>query len=133
MAFSCSIAENITFGLQLVQGDGDIAKGKAHAEGPPGQVTMDDVIKAAMLSNAHDFIATLPEGYETMVGAGGALLSGGQRQVRPLPSLMYQSTTRVRVSARGEFNILRIENRPGVTADRDCESRHPQPQDTASR
>jgi len=40
----------------------------------------DDVIKAAKIANAHDFIAALPEGYETNIGDRGGKLSGGQRQ-----------------------------------------------------
>jgi ABC-type multidrug transport system, ATPase and permease components len=39
-----------------------------------------DVIEASRAANAHEFISTLPDGYETIVGEKGVNLSGGQRQ-----------------------------------------------------
>ena len=39
-----------------------------------------DVLRAARIANAHDFITELPEGYATLVGDRGVRLSGGQRQ-----------------------------------------------------
>jgi ABC-type multidrug transport system fused ATPase/permease subunit len=42
--------------------------------------TKEEIIAAAKLANAHDFISEMPLGYDTMVGNRGSTLSGGQRQ-----------------------------------------------------
>jgi ATP-binding cassette, subfamily B, heavy metal transporter len=51
----------------------NIAYGKANA-------TEEDVIKAAKAAQIHDFIVSLPDGYETTVGERGLKLSGGEKQ-----------------------------------------------------
>ncbi|MBQ4516118.1 MAG: ATP-binding cassette domain-containing protein, partial [Clostridia bacterium] len=58
--FSESIAKNIAYGH-------------------PG-AKMEDIIKAAKMAKAHDFISRLPEGYDTVIGERGLGLSGGQKQ-----------------------------------------------------
>ncbi|MGI6365542.1 MAG: ABC transporter ATP-binding protein [Bacillota bacterium] len=47
--------------------------------GKPGS-TLEEIIAAAKLANAHDFITALPGAYQSQVGELGAKLSGGQRQ-----------------------------------------------------
>jgi len=58
--FSTTIAENIAYGRF--------------------GATEEQIVDAARLANAHDFIEALPNGYQTMVGERGMRLSGGERQ-----------------------------------------------------
>lgn len=51
----------------------NIALGKEDA-------TEDEIIEAAKIANAHEFISELPDGYDTNIGDGGNKLSGGQKQ-----------------------------------------------------
>jgi len=58
--FHRSLAENIAYGRP--------------------EASRDEIIEAAKLANAHQFIDALPKGYETLVGERGIKLSGGERQ-----------------------------------------------------
>jgi subfamily B ATP-binding cassette protein MsbA len=58
--FNDTIAENICFGKNII--------------------SEDEMIYAAKMANAHDFIMSLPMGYQTKIGDRGVLLSGGQKQ-----------------------------------------------------
>ena len=58
--FSGSIRENIAYGKT--------------------DATDDDIVKAAVLAGADEFISSLPDGYDTYVGERGVKLSGGQKQ-----------------------------------------------------
>ncbi|CAF1077153.1 unnamed protein product [Didymodactylos carnosus] len=60
--FDLSIRENIAYGDHL------------------REVTFDEIVNAAIQANIHNFIQTLPEGYNTNIGAKGAQLSGGEKQ-----------------------------------------------------
>ncbi|WP_240041052.1 ABC transporter ATP-binding protein [Paenibacillus ginsengarvi] len=56
---------------------GTIAENIAYAK---PDCTIDDIIHAAKIANAHDYIEKLPDGYDTVVGTGGHNLSGGEKQ-----------------------------------------------------
>ena len=64
------LQDNILFSDSVKQ---NILMGKPDA-------TEEEVIAAAKAANAHDFIMSLPEGYDTKVGERGVKLSGGQKQ-----------------------------------------------------
>jgi ABC-type multidrug transport system fused ATPase/permease subunit len=58
--FSTTVRENIAFGAP--------------------EATDEEIERAARLAQAHEFVAELPQGYETVIGERGITLSGGQRQ-----------------------------------------------------
>ena len=58
--FTGTIAENIAYGNEMA--------------------SFEEIVEAAKLANIHDFIMSLPEGYQTFVGERGTRLSGGQKQ-----------------------------------------------------
>jgi ATP-binding cassette, subfamily B, bacterial len=58
--FSATVRENISFGRP--------------------DATDEEIVRAATLAQAHEFIEELPEGYDTVIGERGITLSGGQRQ-----------------------------------------------------
>ncbi len=58
--FNDTFLNNITFGVE--------------------NATMEEVVTAARIANAHDFIMATPDGYDTIIGDRGSRLSGGQRQ-----------------------------------------------------
>ncbi|SLM29137.1 putative Leukotoxin translocation ATP-binding protein LktB [Desulfamplus magnetovallimortis] len=53
--------------------------------------TMEKIISAAKLANAHDFISNFPNGYETKVGESGLQLSGGQMQRIAIARVLYKN------------------------------------------
>ncbi|MEA2600450.1 MAG: ATP-binding cassette, subfamily bacterial [Acidobacteriota bacterium] len=55
---------------------GTIRENIAYSSG----ASLEEVIRAARLAQLHDFVASLPQGYDTLVGERGVKLSGGQRQ-----------------------------------------------------
>jgi subfamily B ATP-binding cassette protein MsbA len=59
LLFNDTIRQNIAFGVDAKQAD---------------------IIEAAKIANAHDFIMQMPKGYDTIIGDRGMNLSGGQRQ-----------------------------------------------------
>ncbi len=56
---------------------GTVAENIAYAK---PDASMKEIIRAAKLASAHDFICKLPQGYDTVIGSSGASLSGGERQ-----------------------------------------------------
>lgn len=60
--FSFTIRENIAYGM------------------PDNEVNPEKIVEAAKVANIHDFIVSMPKGYETEIGEFGAQLSGGQKQ-----------------------------------------------------
>ena len=54
--------------------------------------TKDEIIAAAKLANAHDFIMAMPHGYDTLVGDRGSTLSGGQRQRIGIARVMVRNS-----------------------------------------
>ena len=90
--FDKTITENISYGKK--------------------EATMDEIIEAAKIADLHDFIMSLPKGYDTMVGERGTRLSGGQKQrlsiaraliIKPKILILDDSTSSVDVET--EFRI----------------------------
>jgi ATP-binding cassette subfamily C exporter for protease/lipase len=65
--------------------DGTVAENIARF----GVIDSEKVVEAARRAGVHELILHLPQGYETVIGAGGLMLSGGQRQRLALARALY--------------------------------------------
>ncbi len=89
----------------------NIAYGKPDA-------SLDEIIAAAKSAAAHEFIETLPNGYNTLIGEGGLTLSGGQRQrlsiaramLRNAPILLLDEAT----SALDQISEKKVQQALGI-------------------
>ena len=73
-----SLMENFSFVFQRVYLFEDTIANNIRFARP--DASMDEVMEAAKKAACHDFIMSLPNGYETVIGEGGATLSGGEKQ-----------------------------------------------------
>ncbi|ELZ28320.1 ABC transporter ATP-binding protein [Halorubrum distributum] len=81
--FDGTIAENIRYG-RFTRID------EADAEGLDEDAVRERVVEAAKAAEAHEFIDSLPNGYETRIGERGVKLSGGQRQRLAIARVVLQ-------------------------------------------
>ncbi len=97
--FNKSITKNIAYGKE--------------------EATEDEIIEASKIANLHDFIETLPKGYDSIVGERGTRLSGGQKQrlsiarallIKPKILILDDSTSSVDVETEYQIQkeLLRI-------------------------
>lgn len=103
--FNTSIADNIRFGKE--------------------ETTLEEVIEAAKSANIHEFIQSLSEGYDTIVGERGHSLSGGQKQriaiaralvIQPKILILDDSTSAVDVETEAKIQKAMEEIMKGRTS-----------------
>jgi len=92
--FSATVYENIAYGRP--------------------EATQEEVIRAARLARAHQFISEMPDGYDTQIGERGVRLSGGQKQRLALarailvdPAILILDEATSAVDTRTEHEIQR--------------------------
>src|SRR5215212_3034362 len=106
-----SLRENVAVLLQeTLVFDGTVRENLAY--GKPG-ASEEEIVAAAKAADAHEFVEALPEGYDTVVGQKGRLLSDGQRQrvaiaramIRDAPVLVLDEPT-TGLDARSSENVM---------------------------
>jgi len=104
------LRENVSVAMQDIFLFSDTIEGNI-AYGVP-DADMEQIISAARAADAHDFITSMPEGYDTIIGERGVGLSGGQKQRLALarailkdPAILILDDTTSSVDMETEYNI----------------------------